>query len=133
MRAITCYGVERGATGGFVMTVGTAAYIRKEDGQEFIGSIIEYEGKLWLVPEWLEGPTAGTRCPARIICTDGLSLTKAASGSPADFVLAMPLNKDILEGRKVSQNPSVIERPDIYLRVDQDFLRRNPKERNVDS
>ena len=40
-----------------------------------------------------------------------------------DRVLATPLNTDVLEGRRVSQNPLVIERPDIHLRVDQDLRR----------
>jgi hypothetical protein len=45
---------------------------RTEDGSSFIGDVIEYQDEFWLVPEWLEGPTKGTLCPARIICLSGL-------------------------------------------------------------
>ena len=105
------------------MAVRRALYVREDDGQEFIGHVVEYERKLWLVPEWLAGPTKGTLSPARIICTDGLSLTKAAPGDQVDFVLARKLSRAVLEGRAVVQSLAVIERPDIHWREDQDFHR----------
>src|SRR5580704_15306755 len=105
------------------MAVRLVAFTRSDDGKEFIGHAIEHEEKLWLVPAWLTGPTTGTLCPARIICMDGLSLTKAGLESPADYVLATPLNKAALEGRAVGQNLDVRERPDIHFREDQDFHR----------
>jgi hypothetical protein len=85
------------------------------------GHVIEYEEKLWLVPSWLEGPSAGTRCPARIICLDGLPLSAGEPPYSVDVVLSTPLHKDIVEGRRVSQAPLVIERPEITLRVGTDF------------
>jgi len=41
---------------------------RADDGELLEADTIEYEGKLWIVPEWLAGPTKGTEMPARIIC-----------------------------------------------------------------
>jgi hypothetical protein len=41
---------------------GTILIIREDDGALLRGDTIEYEGKLWLVPEWLAGPTKGTEC-----------------------------------------------------------------------
>jgi hypothetical protein len=101
------------------------AFLKADGGSLFIGDAIEHEGKLWLVPEWLEGPTKGTECPARIVCLDGMPLNKPgpAYQDRVDLVLSTPLHTDILEGRRVSQNPLVIERPDIILNVDTDFHR----------
>jgi hypothetical protein len=100
-------------------------FMKEDGGSLLLGDVIEYEGKLWLVPEWLAGPTAGTEVPARIICLDGMPLRKPAPQyqDRADWVLSTPLSTDILEGRRVSQNPLVIERPKIHLRVKADFRR----------
>jgi hypothetical protein len=97
---------------------------QRDDGAPFIGDAISYEGKTWLVPEWLQGPTAGTRCPARIVCLDGLPQRKPSPQEAAcDLVLEAPLKKDVLDGRLLSHNPLVILRPDILLREDTDFFR----------
>jgi hypothetical protein len=95
-----------------------------EGGGLFIGDVIEHQGKLWLVPEWLAGPTKGTARPARIICLDGLPLSKRSQHQDhADWALSTPLSTEILEGREASQSPLVIERPDIFLHIDTDFHR----------
>jgi hypothetical protein len=49
---------------------------RVDDGELLAADTIEYEGKLWIVPEWLAGPTKGTEMPARIICLDNLLTAK---------------------------------------------------------
>lgn len=43
------------------------AVIRKCD-------VVDFEGKLWLVPYWLESPSEGVRRPIRIIRIDSLPL-----------------------------------------------------------
>jgi hypothetical protein len=96
---------------------------RTEDGSPFIGDVIEYEDDFWLVPEWLEGPTKGTLCPARIICLRDLPTENPGPQYRADWALTNPLRRDILEGRRVSQKPRVIPQPDIILREDRDFHR----------
>lgn len=107
------------------MPVRKTLYQRQDDGELFIADTIQYDGKWWIVPEWLQGPTAGTLCPARIVCLDGLTLNKPAAPyqDRVDWALETPLHRDVLEGRRVSQSPLVIDRPDIYLRVDTDFHR----------
>lgn len=94
-----------------------------DDEISLIGDVIEYDEKIWLVPEWYEGPTPNTLCPARIVSLSGLSLAKAGPEYRADLVLATRLKRAVLEGRAVAQNLVVRERPDIFLRVDTDFHR----------
>lgn len=105
------------------MGVRTILFYKEGTGTPFIGHVIEHEGKSWLVPEWNRGPTQGTSCPARIVCLDGLPLSKPGTQYDVDLALAVPLHRDILEGRRVSQSPLVIERPEIFLREDTDFFR----------
>ncbi len=105
------------------MAVRKIVYVREDDDKALIGDVIEYEGKSWLVPEWLEGPTAGTRSPALIICLDNLPLATPAPGYRADLALAKPLSRAVLEGRAVALGLDVRKRPDIHLRADTDFHR----------
>jgi hypothetical protein len=104
------------------MGIYTVRYLQDDGVIRDDGNLIDYEGKLWLVPEWLAGPTSGTRCPARIICTSSLGLTKAPAGSVFEYLLERPLHRDVVEGRKVTQTPYVKPRPEITLRVGTDFL-----------
>ena len=105
------------------MAVRKALYVRKDDDKAFIGDVIEHEGKSWLVPEWLQGPTAGILCPARIIDIGGLHPQAARPEDRYDLVLATPLSRGVLEGRSVMLGLDVRERPDIHLREDRDFRR----------
>ena len=105
------------------MAVRKTVVIRQEDGAVFIADTIEYQRTWWIVPEWLEGPTKNTLRPARIISLDGLRLGTPGPQYQVDWALETPLSRDILEGRKVSQSPLVIDRPDIILNKDHDFHR----------
>lgn len=106
------------------MAVRRILYQVLETEQLFKGDAIQHEREWWLVPEWWQGPTAGTLRPARIICLRDLSLSKpSAQYADVDWVLERPLSKEILEGRRLSQSPLVIDRPEIHLRVDTDFHR----------
>lgn len=86
----------------------------------YMADTIEYEGKMWLVPEWLEAPSEGWKTPERIVCLDGFPHQKVESGVPADFVLNKPIPKDVLYGQipKQSKYASlVIMRPDIKVSI----------------
>ena len=98
---------------------------RADDGELLEADTIEYEGKLWIVPEWLAGPTKGTEMPARIICLDNLQTAKPGPRYWADLVLSVPLSKDFLEGRALMQGVAVIEKPDIFRRADTDSTETN--------
>ena len=80
---------------------------------------IKHDGKMWLVPEWIEGPTEGLTMPARIICLDTLRHQAMPENNPADFVVNDPIPKTILGGQSPPEAESryvVIERPDIQYR-----------------
>ena len=86
-----------------------------DDGSIFVCDTIRWQGKLWLVPEWLVGPDLATEIPARVIGLDGLPLQ---NGQPqADYLLAIPLSKATLAGA-TAQGLDVIERPEIVRGAD---------------
>jgi hypothetical protein len=91
-----------------------------DTGTLFAADTIEYDGKLWIVTAWLQGPTKGTECPARIICLDGLPLKPAGTQYQADYVLERPLSKAFLEGRVIEQGIVALDRPDVMRRVGTD-------------
>ncbi len=81
---------------------------------------IEYDGKMWLVPRWLEAPFEGWKTPERIILLDSLDRQKAPADYEADFVLQSPIPKDVFEGRipKGSEGEFVvIELPDVKIPI----------------
>src|SRR4051812_13322582 len=47
--------------------------IAASDGTRIFGAQgVEFEGRLWIVPEWLEAPDEGWRTPERMICFDDI-------------------------------------------------------------
>lgn len=78
---------------------------------------IEYQGKMWLVPEWLDNPLAGLRKPTRIILLDVLP-HQQSPGGPTDFVLNAGIPKSVFDGQIPTQPEDlfvVIEGPDILF------------------
>jgi hypothetical protein len=85
------------------------------EGVIYTVDTIGYQGKMWLVPEWLDSPREGWRMPARIICLDALPHQKSPGG-PADFVLNAGIPKAVFDGQSQPEQEicyEVIERPDI--------------------
>lgn len=83
------------------------------------GDAIEHEGKLWLVPEWLDYLEKGIAKPARIVRFDLLPHQKA-SLLGCDYVLNFQVPKDVLEGRSRFEGGisfEVVEAPDIQVRI----------------
>ncbi len=79
---------------------------------------IEFEGKLWLVPEWLENAATGEMQPLRIICLDLLPHQKIQRSTPADFVLNAPIPKCVFDGEIPSEttlNFQIVESPAIWV------------------
>jgi hypothetical protein len=59
---------------------------------------IEFEGRLWLAPEWTVGQSPEWQIPVRIVLLDGLPRTKNETPLPADFLLTNPIPKGVLDG-----------------------------------
>jgi hypothetical protein len=87
-----------------------------DDGIYFVDTI-EYEGEIWLVPEWIDDtPSKGYSMPVRIIHVPALQ--PAGKSVSADYVLANPLPKGVYEGNvptELENVYAVIERPDIVV------------------
>jgi len=75
--------------------------------------VIEYQGKLWFVPEWLDSPNEQWTTPRRLV--RGLQRGEEwPSGNPP--VAPFPVPRSVFEGHIPSSHKDtvfVIERPDI--------------------
>jgi hypothetical protein len=73
------------------MKILKALVIGVDDGGISKCDAIEFDGKLWLVPRWLDFPAQGLTKPARLVRFDTL-LHQATPNSPqeADYVLTSP-------------------------------------------
>ena len=81
---------------------------------------IEYQGKHWVVPEWIENKAEGWSSPVRIILLDVLPHQKSPGG-PGDFVLTYGIPRCVFyEGLIPIRSKyywKVIERPDIKVPI----------------
>src|SRR5580704_17400667 len=90
---------------------------------------IKYDGKLWLVPQWLDEPGRGTTMPRRIIRIDSLpheSMTNPAFG--LDFILSEPLPKAVLDGVVTPEHAAqyeIVELPEIEISMPQSSAKQN--------
>ncbi len=57
---------------------------------------IEYEGKLWLVPRWLDIPAKGVTKPARLVRFDSLPHQAMPPGF-GDYCVNVPIPKELFE------------------------------------
>jgi hypothetical protein len=64
---------------------------------------IEYQGKLWLVPHWLDMPAQGVTMPARIVRFDNLRYDDVRSTNLGDFVVTMSMPKELFETQSPKQ------------------------------
>jgi hypothetical protein len=92
-----------------------------EKGSIYKCDAIEYEGKIWLVPQWRARPRAGWQTPERIICLDNLPHQKMPPGSNfGDFVLNGSIPTAVLEGRAQAPEASgyeIVESPNIQVSI----------------
>ena len=83
---------------------------------------VEYEGKLWLVPEWIVSLDGGWQAPARMICLEGLRYQPMPAGMSqiADFQLHAIVPRAVLEGRAPESQTSgfvVVEAPPVRFPI----------------
>lgn len=82
--------------------------------------VIEYEGKLWLVPLWLSPQDGKWQTPARIIRFDHLKHQNRGLKGVFEYTLQAPIPTAVLNGTAPPQEAAyyeVIERPNIQFPV----------------
>jgi hypothetical protein len=101
------------------MDVMTAVVILSDDegkgGTVNTMTVIEYDEKNWLVPEWLDYKDAKVTMPARIVCLDLIPHERSPS-TDHQFVVSGPVPRSVCEGRcppQLRKQYLVIEGPDI--------------------
>jgi hypothetical protein len=80
---------------------------------------IEWQGKLWIVPNWLDSLSQGVTMPARIIRFDNLMHSDARG--TGNYVLTASIPKELLEVKTPQQDIvgyEYIELPDIQIALD---------------
>ncbi len=95
------------------------AFEDEATGATYLTTTISYEGKLWLVPEWLENPKEGWSAPARIVCMDGLAY-QSVEGADYQYVLNNPIPRLVYDGQVhwyKGRKYVVVEQPDIQIQV----------------
>jgi hypothetical protein len=77
---------------------------------------IEYQGKWWLVPEWLACKDKKWKRPKLLISLDSFEYSKNDSGHPADFLISGSITKGVLDGKAPPERHlEVINNPDILF------------------
>jgi hypothetical protein len=75
----------------------TLVALANEGGDIFTADTIKHEGKMWLVPTWLENPTEGYKIPERIVCLDTLQHQRTPEAQE-DFCINVPIPRTVLYG-----------------------------------
>jgi hypothetical protein len=92
----------------------------EDDGSLGQCEAIEHDGRVWLVPYWLESPTRAETKPSRIIPLDILQHQKLSAGNPysADFILNDPMPRNLFDEKispQLAKLFQVVEAPDIVI------------------
>ena len=87
------------------------------DGVIYQVDTIEYQGKFWLVPEWLESLAEKYKTPSRIVQIDCLKHQRTIGSPMADFVLSLPISKAVFDGEETRTGYVVIDRPPITVQT----------------
>lgn len=78
------------------------ALVTEDDGQNYPQTFdaIEYRGRWWLVPSYLEGPPGMPRRPALLIPLDAFETSEFPQPSPHQLLLGWSVSRSELDGRK---------------------------------
>jgi|HubBroStandDraft_6_1064221.scaffolds.fasta_scaffold524342_2 hypothetical protein len=99
----------------------TASIVVEGGETESSVSVIEHDGKFWIVPQWLENKTKGWRKPERLICLSDLPHQVLRDGSPqGQFRVTAPIPMSVLSGPaqpEATAELRVIHRPDIQFPI----------------
>jgi hypothetical protein len=103
---------------------------RKSRGRPYAGDVlmmdtIRHDGKLWLVPEWLDRIDEGWRTPTRIVCMHGLQYQEITDDNEgADFLLNHEMPKAVLDGET---NPGSSQRKCMRRHLLKDATANHPR------
>lgn len=75
----------------FKVEVGTS------DGKLHTCDGVEWRGKLWLVPYWIDRPATGETTPLRVIRFDNLPYADVRGSKLGDFVIHDPIPKELFD------------------------------------
>ncbi len=80
--------------------------------------LVEYQGRLWIVPAWIEWQRERLQAPARLIALDSVAHRQASANVPFQYEVSTIIPRAVLDGS--DQNPEeagfeVLERPGIAI------------------
>jgi hypothetical protein len=87
---------------------------------------IEYEGKLWLVPYWLDNPSKGTSRPGRIVCLSLLEHDVGDGPHGISYTLRQPMPKFVVDGQTPPEAAGkfvIVENPPIQVQTHERLFR----------
>lgn len=72
----------------------------KDDGSLAQCAAVRHDGRLWLVPEWIDDPAAPLMRPERMVCIEGLPLKDGGTlgARKFDWILRPEIPKAVLTG-----------------------------------
>lgn len=100
------------------MNILQALVIIESNGDLVYVDAIEYEGGIWLVPNWLENISEKTSSPQRIIRMDTLAHQVMEPGHDHQFVVNTPIPEYMFDDqlpRKIDPIFEIIENPPLSL------------------
>mgnify|MGYP007100080988 CR=1 FL=1 len=98
---------------------GERALVFMDDGIAYIMDVVQHEGGLWLVPEWLVGNSRTHRLPRRMVSLAGCLVRHTPEG-PAEWTVSDAIPKSIFDGSappSERQRYDVHELPDLAFRI----------------
>jgi hypothetical protein len=94
--------------------------VPSDNGTVHICDTIEHEGKLWLVPQWLDKQAEGLSRPACIIRMDNLAQTGPQQATSPHFALKDYMPKTVLDGTaspEIAQKYEIVDMPLLVVRT----------------
>lgn len=89
-----------------------------DDSDLHYADSIEYEGQMWLVPEWIESPAGGWRMPRRLVCLNTMPHERKEGDPTGEFIVTWPIPKCVFNGelpREAKIKYVIVDSPNIRI------------------